>query len=142
MLQCIFCVTALSRAHTPCKQLSTLHRCSVRCGANNESDVHVAHFYSLIKHRKQQIILDLLFTVPPLPLVARVSDRSHRLASTHDDHCHSTLLVVCCPQQNQDEHHMDKEISGRQPRIQKNTGWWAGWGWREVDVQKSTVHGD
>ena len=40
-------------------------------------------------------------------------DRTHtfRVSSTHYDHCHSTFLVVCCPQQNHDERQMDKEIS-------------------------------
>ena len=55
-------------------------------------------------------------------------DKKLEVPSTHDDHCHSTLLIVCCPQQNQDQHNMDKEVSHRQPMKHKDTGWAEGGG--------------
>ena len=69
-------------------------------------------------------------------------DKKLEVPSTHYDHCHSTLLIVCCPQQNQDQHNMDKEVSRRQPIKHKDTGWEEGGGGGGRGVTGPTLYVD
>ena len=80
-------------------------------------------------NRSMELLSDMFNRTIEASFIYRTfSGRSQRFSSTHYDHCHSTLLVVSCPQHNQDEHHMDKKVGQRQPLNQKDAGACGGWG--------------